>query len=108
MANKNISLRDFLKIYTGISNKFIDEYMNFYDICANNTFGINLDNVIKYLGIKMRKEFYKKFRNKYELKKDYMILRMKGKKVKNKKWHNTTYHLIHLKKYVCQLKRKRK
>ncbi len=34
MVNKNnISLLDFLKKYTGISSKFIDEYYKFYEMC---------------------------------------------------------------------------
>ena len=28
-----ISLKDFLKTYTGISNRFIDEYYSFYELC---------------------------------------------------------------------------
>lgn len=33
----NISLQDFLKKYTAISNKFIDEYYSFYDLCKINS-----------------------------------------------------------------------
>lgn len=29
----SISLKDFLKTYTAISNKFIDEYYYFYELC---------------------------------------------------------------------------
>jgi len=40
MSN-NIILKDFLKTYTAISNKFIDEYYHFYELCKNNMYGIN-------------------------------------------------------------------
>ena len=44
-----INLKDFLKMYTGISNKFIDEYYKFYELCEKNLFGIDSIKVIKYL-----------------------------------------------------------
>jgi hypothetical protein len=47
MVNNN--LKDFLKKYTAISNKFINEYYKFYELCENNTFGIEGSLVIKYL-----------------------------------------------------------
>lgn len=50
-----ITLKNFLKKYTAISNKFIDEYFLFYDKCENNTFGIMLDDVLDYLDIKEKK-----------------------------------------------------
>ena len=46
-----LSLKDFLKMYTGISNKFIDEYYKFYELCEKNIFGIDSIKVIKYLNI---------------------------------------------------------
>ena len=33
MENNKISLKDFLKKYTIINNKFIDEYYIFYELC---------------------------------------------------------------------------
>jgi len=48
----NISLKNFLKTYTAISGKFIDEYYSFYELCNNDTFGIDSEKVIKYLGLK--------------------------------------------------------
>ena len=47
--SKNISLKSFLKKYTAISNKFIDEYFKFYEMCEKDTFGIEASKVIKYL-----------------------------------------------------------
>lgn len=75
-----ITLKQFLKQYTAISNKFIEEYMKFYDLCAYTKYGIKLDNVIKYLGIKNSKAFYEKFRDKYTVNADYVIIIIKGKK----------------------------
>ena len=66
-----ITLKNFLKKYTAISNKFIDEYFLFYEKCENNTFGIMLDDVLDYLDIKERKEFYSRFRKRYNIKYDY-------------------------------------
>ena len=54
----NISLKDFLKKYTTISSKFINEYYKFYEMCENNIFGINAEDIIKYLGVKSSKRFY--------------------------------------------------
>ena len=44
MSN-HITLKDFLKKYTAISNKFIDEYYSFYEQSENNKFGIPLEKV---------------------------------------------------------------
>jgi len=52
----NISLKNFLKTYTAISNKFIDKYYHFFELCENNTYGIDLELVIKYLDIKDTKK----------------------------------------------------
>jgi hypothetical protein len=59
--SKKISLKDFLKTYTAISHKFIDEYYKFYEMCETNTFGINLEDALDYLNISDRKAFYKTF-----------------------------------------------
>jgi phage anti-repressor protein len=86
-----ITLKDFLKKYTAISNSFIDEYFLFYEKCENNTFGIMLDDVLDYLDIKERKEFYSRFRKRYNVKYDYQILEFNYKKEKNKK--NVIYYV---------------
>ena len=78
----DITLRDFLKTYTAISNKFIDEYIDFFDMCQKYTFGILLDNVIKYLGISVVDRFYENFRKKYKINIDYMIVKINRKKRK--------------------------
>lgn len=79
---KIISLKDFLKIYTAIDDKFIDEYYKFYELCDNNVFGILLDDVIKYLKINKREKFYSRFRQNYTINKDYIIQTHNRKKEK--------------------------
>ena len=39
---ENITLKNFLKTYTAISNNFIDEYYYFYELCENNMYRINV------------------------------------------------------------------
>jgi len=73
---ENISLKDFLKTYTAISIKFIDEYYKFYELCDNNTFGIDAELLIKYLEYKDIDKFYERLRNNYVLNKDYIITRI--------------------------------
>lgn len=71
----NISLKDFLKTYTAISNKFIDEYYYFYELCENEKHGINAELVIDYLKYKDREKFYERLRKNYTLNSDYVIRR---------------------------------
>ena len=87
----NITLREFLKRYTAISTKFIDKYMKFYDMCQNKLYGIYLEDVIKYLKIKMKKIFYENFRKKYKVNKDYVVIRLKTKSKKNVR--NARYYI---------------
>jgi len=84
----NITLVDFLKKYTAISNKFINEYYKFYNMCEKKYFGINIEDVIKYLDIKQTEEFYKRIRTKYTLNKDYIIIIDNHFKIKMKKYSN--------------------
>jgi phage anti-repressor protein len=81
---QQISLKDFLKLYTGISNKFIDEYYSFYEMCENNMFGIDSKKVIKYLKIKHARKFHEILRQNYILESDYIIQRLQQKSQKNK------------------------
>lgn len=69
--SKNISLKDFLKTYTAISNKFIDEYYKFYELCENKTFGIDVKLIINYLEYKDSKKFYERLRENYEVNIDF-------------------------------------
>ena len=81
----NISLKEFLKKYTAISNKFIDEYYNFYEKTENNKFGIKLQDVMKYLNIKNQDKFEERLRNNFIIRKDYEIIRYVQKAEKHKK-----------------------
>lgn len=78
-----ISLDKFLKLYTAIPNSFIDEYIKFYYKCENNKYGIQLDDVIKYLSVKLHKKFKDRIRNSFIENKDYIIKKQNGKKLKN-------------------------
>ena len=46
-----VSLKEFLKKYTAIPNKFIDNYYKFYEMCEKDIFGIEGSHVIKYLDL---------------------------------------------------------
>jgi hypothetical protein len=45
---QNISLKEFLKTYTAISNKFINSYYKFYEMCETQKFGIEGSKILKY------------------------------------------------------------
>ena len=70
--DRKIDLKTFIKRYTAINQKFIDEYYNFYELCDKKRFGINIELVIKYLGIKNSEKFYKQLRDKYIEDQDYI------------------------------------
>jgi hypothetical protein len=84
MANP-IKLIDFLKKYTAISHKFIDEYYKFYEACEYHTFGIKLENLLDFLSINDRNKFYDRFRKKFKIQSDYKIIRLKQKDMKGVK-----------------------
>jgi phage anti-repressor protein len=69
-----ITLKNFLKKYTAVSYKFIDEYYKFYEKCENSKFGINLEEVINYLKIKKKEKFYKRLRDNYKKYIDYITI----------------------------------
>ena len=72
-----LTLQEFLKKFTAIPIKFIDEYIKFYDMCKNDKFGIKVVEVMKYLGINNIKKFEERIRNTYKLDHDYIVLRIK-------------------------------
>jgi phage anti-repressor protein len=80
-----IKLIDFLKKYTAISHKFIKEYYKFYEISEYHSFGIKLEDVLDYLEISDRINFYDRFRKKYKIELDYKIIRLKQKEMKGVK-----------------------
>jgi phage anti-repressor protein len=88
---QNISLKEFLKTYTAISNKFIDSYYKFYEMCETQKFGIEGSKVVKYLELIYSTKFYQRLRTNYTLNKDYIIKRKKQKSIKGEQ--DTFYYL---------------
>jgi len=86
-----ISLKDFLIKYTAVSEKFINEYYRFYELCEKNKFGISIEYVANYLGIKDISDFCERLKDNYILREDYIIVKLKRKLEKNVK--NTFYFL---------------
>ena len=84
MSN-HITLKDFLKKYTAISNKFIDEYYSFYEQTETNKFSIKVEDVMKYLNIHNKRRFEERLRTNFILRKDYEIIRYLHKLEKGKK-----------------------
>ena len=56
-----MNLRDFLILFTCVPVKFIDKYYSFYDKCKHEKYGIVLEDVLEYLNISGRKNFYERF-----------------------------------------------
>ena len=79
---EKITLKDFLKKYTAISEKFIDKYYKFYEMCEDNKFGINIDSILKYLELNNKKKFIERLREKYTVNQDFVIKRIKQKSQK--------------------------
>ena len=75
MKNK-ISLIEYLKTYTAIPIKFIEEYYDFYKMCYKRTHGIPIEYVIKYLGITNEKKFVERLKEKYieKIEKSYILI----------------------------------
>lgn len=61
---KKITMKEFLKTYTGISIKFINEYYKFYEMCELTNFGIDVEDLITYLDIKNKNRFYENIKKK--------------------------------------------
>ena len=80
-----ITLKEFLKKFTAIPEKFINEYYKFYELCETNKFGIPIVNVIKYLGISSQRGFQENIRKEYILNTDYVIIRINQKSTKDVK-----------------------
>lgn len=68
-------MKEFLKTYTAISNKFIDEYYKFYELCENNVYGINAEQVIKYLNFINPRKFFERLKTTYKINHDFIIKR---------------------------------
>ena len=74
--NSNItklSLQDYLKKYSSINNKFIDDFFGLYNVkTSNDDFVINLENVAKWLNCK-KFTINDTIRNTYQINIDYKI-----------------------------------
>ena len=77
-----ITLKEFLKKFTAIPEKFINEYYKFYELCENNKFGIPIELLVKYLGITSQKRLQETLRTSYQLNIDYVIIRENKKLMK--------------------------
>jgi phage anti-repressor protein len=86
-----IGMKDFLKTYTGISVKFINEYYKFYEMCELTKYGIDVEDLIKYLDIKKKEKFYSNIRKKYVEGVNYIKKELIHKKTINQK--ATIYYL---------------
>lgn len=73
---REITFRKFLKTFTAVSEKFVDEYVSFYEKCENNTFGIYAEDVIKFLDVKNKKRFYDDLKKNYKKYTDYVVKNM--------------------------------
>lgn len=74
----NLSLKDFLKKYSTLSNDFIDDFYNIYDFNQynNNDFIININVVAKWLG-SLKGKIKETLVNTYNLNIDYKISKEK-------------------------------
>ncbi len=77
-----ITLKEFLKKFTAVPEKFINEYYKFYELCIDNKFGIPLENVIEYLAVLSQEKMETRIREIYKLNTDYVIIRFKQKSMK--------------------------
>jgi phage anti-repressor protein len=78
-----MKLNDFLKTYTAVPNKFIDQYYKFYEACDRNKFGIEGSQITNYLGFKNPKKFHERVRDRYILNHDYIIKKYKLRNTNN-------------------------
>jgi phage anti-repressor protein len=67
-----MNLIDFLKTYSKISNKFIDDFFSLYDLTNKNNFIIDLTKVAKWLDSKKGK-IKETLLNSYKLNIDYVV-----------------------------------
>ena len=67
-----MNLIEFLKTYSKISNKFIDDFFSLYDVDNINSFIINLDKISEWLNTK-KGDLKETLTNSYKLNIDYII-----------------------------------
>jgi len=67
-----MNLIEFLKTYSKINNKFIDDFFSLYDVNNNNSFIINLDKISEWLNTK-KGDLKETLTNSYKLNIDFII-----------------------------------
>jgi len=67
-----MDLIEFLKKYSKINNKFIEDFFSLYNIDNNNEFIIDLENIAKWLKTK-KGDLKETLENSYQLNIDYII-----------------------------------
>jgi hypothetical protein len=82
MSTNTESIVNFLKKYTSIPNKFIDNYYHFHQLCEKNPFGIHIKLFMAYLDIKNEKEIRMRLRSMFTQDTDYTVTQeiVKGQK----------------------------
>ena len=102
-STESIGMKEFLKKYTAISNKFIDEYCAFYEMCEKEQFGIYIENIIEYLEIKNDERFYENFRKKYTEGIDYIKKHIKNEKMKERSKYTLYYVNLDTFERICMM-----
>jgi superfamily II DNA or RNA helicase len=88
---KNNDNNNIVKYITDNNNEINEEYYEFYKLCVNNKFGINLDKVMNYLEYKDTKKFHERLKNTYTMNEDFIII--KNLKLENKKAKRVNYYI---------------
>jgi phage anti-repressor protein len=97
----NTNMKEFLKKYTTINDNFIDELYSFYKMCEEKYFGIEINDVIKYLDIQNVDKFYEHFIKNYIQNIDYK------KMINGQKY---TYYYMNLETFerICMMSKAEK
>lgn len=105
--NNKITMKDFLKKYTGIPIKFINEYCKFYDMCELTRYGIDVEDLIIYLDIQNKKRFYETIKKNYKEGINYIKKENKGLRTLGNKF--TKYYLdINTFEKICMMSHAKK
>jgi len=82
------TIKTTINVNKQIPERFINEYIEFYDICKTNQFGIPIEKVMKYLDIKDELKLQERLRTHYKLNEDFQIIRLQHKLTKGVKGVN--------------------
>lgn len=79
MFDKNMSFKDYLKKFTNINNKFVNDFFDLYDKdTTSDDFVINLDNIAKWLKT-IKKVLKTTLKDSYQINIDYTVETLKPK-----------------------------